>query len=232
MITIDRVTVTYPDGSSTVTALDHASLSVTAGELVAVVGPSGSGKSTLLSVAAGLVSPSHGDVRIGAHSLAAMSVEERTQLRRSSLGVVFQQSNLIPSLTTTEQLTVVEAMTPRRHRRPGHDVRRQAAQLLEAVGMTGHAAKRPHQLSGGQRQRVNIARALMGDPQVLLVDEPTSALDHARGTEILDLLRSLTNDHGTATLLVTHDTDHLSVADAVVTVEDGRLSARSPRAGA
>ncbi|MFJ3336355.1 ABC transporter ATP-binding protein [Streptomyces sp. NPDC086766] len=218
-LVLDDVTLTYPDGDGRLTALDRVALEVPAGTVTAVVGPSGSGKSSLLAVAATLITPDSGRVRVDGASTDELSAAERAVLRRRSIGIVFQQPNLLPSLTALEQLEVMARMDGRRA------AAGRARELLAAVGLADRAHRRPHQLSGGQRQRVNIARALMNEPSVLLVDEPTSALDHERGAAVLDLLARLTRERGTATVLVTHDRAHLQQADAVREMRDGRLTA-------
>lgn len=217
------VTLTYPDGGARLTALDEVSLTVPAGCLTAVIGPSGSGKSSLLAVAATLISPDRGRVVIDGTDTAGLGRAARTALRRTAVGTVFQQPNLLPSLTAAEQLQVMAHLDGR----PARTARSRTRELLAAVGLDGQADRRPHQLSGGQRQRVNIARALMNEPAVLLVDEPTSALDHERGAAVLELLVALTRQRGTATALVTHDPAHLASADAVAEVRDGRLRPRA-----
>ncbi|MFF6773376.1 ABC transporter ATP-binding protein [Streptomyces sp. NPDC012637] len=217
---LEDVTLTYPDGDGRLTALDAVSLEVPAGSLAAVVGPSGSGKSSLLAVAATLVTPDSGRVEVAGTDTGQLSQAQKAGLRRERIGIVFQQPNLLPSLTALEQLQVMAHLSGRKSRA----VRERAAGLLDAVGLAEQAHRRPHQLSGGQRQRVNIARALMNEPSVLLVDEPTSALDHERGAAVMELLAGLTAERGTATVLVTHDRTHLGRADRVVTVRDGRLT--------
>ncbi|MFJ5680087.1 ABC transporter ATP-binding protein [Streptomyces sp. NPDC093097] len=214
------VTLTYPDGDARLTALDAVSLTVPAGTLTAVVGPSGSGKSSLLAVAATLIRPDRGQVVIDGTDTAGLTRAALAALRRTTIGTVFQQPNLLPSLTAAEQLQVMAHLAGR----PPRSARSRARELLAAVGLERQADRRPHQLSGGQRQRVNIARALMNEPAVLLVDEPTSALDHERGAAVLELLTDLTHQRGTATVLVTHDRSHLDAVDAVAEVLDGRLS--------
>ncbi|MFF9909977.1 ABC transporter ATP-binding protein [Streptomyces sp. NPDC013457] len=216
---LDDVTLTYPDGDGRLTALDAVSLAVPAGRVTAVVGPSGSGKSSLLAVAATLVTPDRGRVVVAGTETGALDRSERAALRRERIGIVFQQPNLLPSLTAVEQLQVMAHLSGAKPQA----VRERALALLDAVGLADLAARRPHQLSGGQRQRVNIARALMNEPSVLLVDEPTSALDHERGGAVMDLLVALTRERGTATVLVTHDEGHAGRADDVVRVEDGRV---------
>ncbi|MFJ1705100.1 ABC transporter ATP-binding protein [Kitasatospora sp. NPDC088346] len=214
------VTLSYPDGESRLTALDDVSLTVAPGEFTAVVGPSGSGKSSLLAVAATLQRPDRGEVVVDGLDAGALGDRARTALRRDRLGIVFQQSNLLASLTAVEQLLVLESV---RGGRPSA-ARGRAEELLSSVGLDGpKQRRRPHQLSGGERQRVNIARALFGRPSVLLVDEPTSALDHERGARIVDLLAEVTRTHGTATVMVTHDRELLGRMDRVLRMADGRL---------
>ncbi|WP_101254927.1 ABC transporter ATP-binding protein [Streptomyces barkulensis] len=226
------VTLTYPDGDSRLTALDGVTLEVPGGSITAVVGPSGSGKSSLLAVAATLVTPDRGTVAVDGTTTTGMTRADLAGLRRQKIGIVFQQPNLLPSLTAAEQLQVMARIDGR----PPAKARARALELLDAVGLADRAGRRPHQLSGGQRQRVNIARALMNDPTVLLVDEPTSALDHERGAAVVDLITRLTHRQATATVLVTHDRAHLTAVDRVAEMHDGRLrlpsaarwAARSP----
>ncbi|MFF1794922.1 ABC transporter ATP-binding protein [Kitasatospora sp. NPDC086009] len=217
---LDRVTLTYPDGEGRLTALDDVSLTVPKGSITAVVGPSGSGKSSLLAVAATLTAPDTGRVVVDGVETTGLNRAELTALRRGRIGVVFQQANLLPSLTAAEQLQVMAHLDGRSPR----GALPRALELLAAVGLRDQAARRPHQLSGGQRQRVNIARALMNDPTVLLIDEPTSALDHERGAAVIDLITELTHRRATATVLVTHDRAHLTAVDRVAEVHDGRLT--------
>jgi putative ABC transport system ATP-binding protein len=230
MIRLDDLTLTFEDGDSRLTAVDHVSLTAHAGTVTGITGPSGSGKSSLLAVAATLISPDSGQVRIGDVDATGLDATEAAALRRSEIGIVFQQSNLIPSLTALEQLRVMNELGARGSRKQRSHVAARAVELLDAVGLGDQGGKRPHQLSGGQRQRVNIARALMNDPSALLVDEPTSALDQERGAEIIDLILKLTDELDTATLLVTHDLIHLPRMHAVVQMVDGRLSERMPAA--
>ncbi|MFC1416892.1 ABC transporter ATP-binding protein [Streptacidiphilus cavernicola] len=219
-LTLRDVVLTYPDGDRRLTALDAVSLRAVPGELTAIVGPSGSGKSSLLAVAATLLRPDSGQLVVAGQDTAGLSAKQATALRREQIGIVFQQANLLSSLTALEQLLAVAHL---RGIRPGR-ARARAEQLLASVGLgDGKQHRRPHQLSGGERQRVNIARALFAEPAVLLVDEPTSALDHERGAQIIDLLAGITRERRTATLLVTHDHDLLSRADHLLQLTDGRL---------
>ena len=224
VLNLVNVTLEYPDGEGSLKALDDVNLRLSAGEFLSLVGPSGSGKSSLLAVAATLVRPTAGLVLIGATDAGGLSDADRTSLRRDKVGIIFQQPNLLPSLTALEQLVIGDHLRGRPVREAGH----RAAALLDLVGLTPAAGKRPHQLSGGQRQRVNIARALMGDPAVLLVDEPTAALDRERSEAIVRLLRRVTDEFNVATVMVTHDTGFVPLTDTVASMRDGRLSAPQP----
>lgn len=215
---LDNVTLTYPDGDRRLTALDRVSLVAEPGTMTAIVGPSGSGKSSLLAVAATLITPDSGRVLLGGRDLALLSPGETAKARREEIGIVFQSANLLASLTALEQLLVIDHLAGRNMQA----ARRRARDLLDAVGLSAEADRRPYQLSGGQRQRVTIARGLMNQPSLLLVDEPTSALDSHRGEAVLDLLRSLTTERGTITVMVTHNRDHLGQADQVTEIVDGR----------
>ncbi|UYM05718.1 ABC transporter ATP-binding protein [Solicola gregarius] len=221
-IAIDDATVIYPDGDGTLTALDRVSLTADAGTVTAITGASGSGKSTLLAVASTLLTPTSGTVTIDGRDVTGLSARERTAVRRDTIGIVFQQPSLVPSLTALDQLVATNELGGAK--RPRRTVRDEAAALLDSVGLAGLEHRRPAHLSGGQRQRVNIARALMNDPSVLVVDEPTSALDRERGMQIIELLVGLTRDRGTATLLVTHDDRQLDLTDRVAHITDGALT--------
>ena len=230
MIRLDNINLTFPDGDTRLTAVDHVSLTSHPGTVTGITGPSGSGKSSLLAVAATLIRPDSGKVLIDGIDATTLSPTEATELRRTKIGIVFQQSNLIPSLTAREQLVVMNELGGHRSRRNRPMAETHADALLDAVGLTGQGDKRPHQLSGGQRQRINIARALMNEPSLLLVDEPTSALDQARGTSIINLILHLTDELGTSTLLVTHDVVHLPRMHGVVHLVDGKLTDTLPSA--
>ncbi len=220
-LTLTNVTLQYPDGEGITTALDAVNLTVQAGQMVALVGPSGSGKSSLLAAAATLVRPTHGVIIIDGIDATGLNDKEMTSLRREKIGIIFQQPNLLASLTAVEQLIIADHLRGKSIK----ESRVKATELLDVVGLADSVNKRPHQLSGGQRQRVNIARALMGDPKVLLVDEPTAALDHDRSNSIVRLLRRVTDDFAVATVMVTHDTEFVPLTDAVATMRDGKLTA-------
>ena len=224
-LVLKDVTLEYPDGqNNTVRALDNVSLSAVRGTVTGLAGPSGSGKSSLLAVAATLIPPTSGTVEVNGSDVGGLDDTGRARLRREEIGIVFQQPNLLPSLTAVEQLVAVAHL---RGESTGPAAER-AAELLGIVGLGGQASQRPHQLSGGQRQRVNIARALMGNPSLLLVDEPTAALDHERSASIMKLLREVTEEFNVATILVTHDVEFLPLADVVVRMRDGVLTHPAP----
>ena len=224
------VRLSWPDGQDddgrprVVHALDGVSMEAPAGVLTAVTGPSGSGKSSLLSVVAGLVGASSGQVLIDGRDVVQMTPEQRAEMRRTRVGVVFQQPNLLASLTAREQL-LLTAHIGGQGRRQRREAAQRADELLELLGLEAAAGRRPHQLSGGQQQRVNIGRALMSSPSVMLVDEPTAALDHERSVSVMQMLRDTTRRFGTATVLVTHEAELLEDDDRRLSMVDGRLSA-------
>ena len=220
----ENVSLVLGDGDQQVKALDNVNLEINPGELVIVLGPSGAGKSSLLAVCGGLRTPTGGKILIDGKDINAGSRASLTNIRRESIGFVFQQSNLVPSLTALDQLLLLVHM---RGRRPNAQDRERALKALDEVGMADKAKRRPNDLSGGERQRVGIARAFMMDPKILLVDEPTSMLDRNRGHQIVELLKRECRDHNVATLMVTHDHSILDLADRVVEISDGRLSERS-----
>jgi putative ABC transport system ATP-binding protein len=203
-------------GAGTVRALRGVDLAVHAGELVAVMGPSGSGKSTLLNLAGGLDSPTQGEVYVEGRPLGGLNRQQLAQLRRQYVGYVFQDFNLLPSLTAVENVALpleLDGMGVRA-------ARRQALAALAEVGVTELAPRFPDDMSGGQQQRVAIARALVGRRRLLLADEPTGALDSQTGEAVLRLLRARI-DAGAAGILVTHEARHAAWADRVLFLRDG-----------
>jgi putative ABC transport system ATP-binding protein len=199
-------------------ALDGVTLTVAAGELVAIMGPSGSGKSTLLNLAGGLDSPTSGDVIVEGNRLGGLTRSSLAQLRRRSIGYVFQSLNLIPSLTAVENVMLpreLDGMSTRR-------ARRHAIEALTDVDMADLADRFPDDMSGGQQQRVAIARAIVGARRLVLADEPTGALDSQTGEDVLRMLRARC-DAGAAGVLVTHDARHAGWADRVVFLRDGSV---------
>lgn len=223
MIDLQNLVLTFPDGNTRITAVNNVSLTVPDGTVTGITGPSGSGKSSLLAMASSLILPDSGEVFIDGVKTSSLDMKGNTALRAEKIGIIFQQPNLIPSLTAVEQIYAVAASEgiSRAERKELH---KEAVKLLEVVGLASQQDKRPHQLSGGQKQRINIARALIKKPSALIVDEPTSALDKTRGEEIIDLIMKLTKEYGTATLLVTHDQTHLPLMDEVHIMVDGSFT--------
>ena len=216
---LSGVELTFQDGDQIQYALDNIDVEVARGEVLAVVGPSGAGKSSLLAVAGGLLPPTSGTVEVGGRSLIGLSRRDITKFRRDHVGFVFQSGNLVPALTARDQLRLVATLGGDRSKMRNPD------QLLEAVGLTHRARRRPATMSGGERQRVGIARALMSSPDVLLVDEPTAALDRKNSHDVVRLLAEETHQNGVATILVTHDHEILEHCDSVLEMTDGRLHA-------
>ena len=216
ILLLDNVSRVHGQGETAVRALDGVSLTVHPGELVAVMGPSGSGKSTLLNLAGGLDQPTRGRVVIEGSDVGAMSLHNLASLRRRSLGFVFQDFNLIPSLTAAENVALPLELDGERVRK----ARRIAMDSLETVGIAELADRYPEHMSGGQQQRVAIARALVGNRRLVLADEPTGALDSQTGEDVLRVLRARC-DAGVGGLLVTHEARHAAWADRVVFLRDG-----------
>jgi putative ABC transport system ATP-binding protein len=214
------VTKTYRDARREVPVLRGVSLSVARGEVVALVGPSGSGKTTLLCILGCLLAPTGGRVVIDKQVLDPERPAQLRQIRRRSIGFVFQQFNLFPALTASENVQYALNLKGWRGRR----ARSEAERVLDAVGLGDRKDFQPRDLSGGQRQRVAVARALAGTASVILADEPTGNLDSESGTRVLALFRDLTRSEGRALLIVTHDPLVYAVADRVVTIRDGRLT--------
>jgi putative ABC transport system ATP-binding protein len=216
IVELRDVTRVHGSGAAEVHALRGVSLTVEAGELVAVMGPSGSGKSTLLHLAGGLDAPTAGVVAVEGTDLATLSRAALARLRRRSIGYVFQDFNLIPALTASENVSLPRELDGV----PMRTARADAAKALADVGIDDVADRFPDELSGGQQQRVAIARALVGDRRLVLADEPTGALDSETGESVLRLLRARC-DAGAAGVLVTHEARHAAWADRVVFLRDG-----------
>lgn len=213
---LEDVTRLHGEGPTAVTALAGVTLAVHPGELVAVMGPSGSGKSTLLNLAGALDRATTGRVVIEGHDVGSLDPRGIAELRRRQVGFVFQDYNLIPSLTAVENVALPLELDGRRARR----ARSVAVDALESVGVAELADRYPDEMSGGQQQRAAFARALVGGRRLVLADEPTGALDTHTGEEVLRVLRERC-DAGTAGLLVTHEARHAAWADRVVFLRDG-----------
>jgi putative ABC transport system ATP-binding protein len=217
MIELRDVSKTVMSGSEPLTILHPLSLEIPHGSFLAIVGPSGSGKSTLLGLLAGLDAPTSGSVSIDGVDITKLDEDRLAKLRGEKIGFVFQFFHLIPSLTALENVSVPMEIVGVRDARPN------AQRLLEEVGLTGRAHHYPSQLSGGEQQRVALARALANDPPIVLADEPTGNLDTRNGRHIMDLLRKIHRERGTTIVLVTHDADLASLAEARLVLRDGRV---------
>jgi putative ABC transport system ATP-binding protein len=210
----------YQMGTTSVAALDHVSLGVKEGEFVAIQGTSGSGKSTLLNMLGGLDHPSSGDVLFDSKMLAPLSKREMARYRRFSVGMIFQNFNLITTMTAQENVGLALAFGGLR----GTQRRKRSEELLSRVGLADRLAHRPTELSGGEQQRVAIARALANQPKVLLADEPTGNLDSTRAHELLALLRDMVARDSLTILMVTHDRElATSFADRIILMKDGKV---------
>ncbi|SNY61269.1 ABC transporter ATP-binding protein [Paractinoplanes atraurantiacus] len=209
---------TYEATAGTVTALDGVTVGFEQSTFTAIMGPSGSGKSTLLHCAAGLEQPTSGTVTVDGTVLGELGGNELTRFRRDRIGFVFQDFNLVSSLTAAQNVALPARLAGRRA-----DAAAVTA-VLDGVGLADRAAHRPSELSGGQQQRVAIARALFAQPAVVFADEPTGALDKATSHQILTLMRRMVDEHGRTIVLVTHDPVAAAVADRVLLLVDGRVT--------
>jgi putative ABC transport system ATP-binding protein len=214
------LTKVYRRGASEVRAVDGITFSVRGGEFMAIMGRSGSGKTTLLDLLGCLLRPSGGELEIDGRSVIGASDGELATIRRERIGFVFQEFNLIPTLTAIENV-----MLPLRH----PNGRQEAADLLELVGLGNRASHRPSELSGGEQQRVAIARALVNQPAVILADEPTGELDSSTAETLMTTLRGLNGDRGVTIIIVTHDAGIAGATDRVVRLSDGKVVADEDR---
>ena len=210
----------YQMGTTSVTALDNVSLSLKEGEFVSIQGTSGSGKSTLLNMVGGLDHPTSGEVLFNARALGPLNKREMARYRRFSVGMIFQNFNLIPTMTAEENVGLALAFGGIR----GSQRRQRAEELLGRVGLSDRLTHRPSELSGGEQQRVAIARALANHPKVLLADEPTGNVDSTRAHELLALLREMVDKDSLTILMVTHDRElATSFSDRIILMKDGRV---------
>ena len=218
LIEFEDVCKYYRMGDTTVKAADHISMKIEKGEFVAIVGQSGSGKSTCMNIIGCLDVPTAGSYRLNGREVGNMSGNEQAEVRNEMLGFIFQQYNLLPKLNLLENVEVplIYAGVPRAERR------RRACEALEQVGLGDKLKNKPSQLSGGQQQRVSIARALAGNPAVILADEPTGALDSHTGREVLGMLQEL-HRQGNTVVLITHDNSIAVQAQRIIRLEDGRV---------
>jgi len=217
MIEIKNLTKQVRSGSEVLTIIDDLSLSISAGQFVALTGASGSGKSTLLGLIAGLDSASSGSIRIGKNEVTSMNDDDLSRLRSEKIGFIFQSFHLIPSLTALENIMIPLEIAGL----PSPRVR--ALELLEDVGLNGRGHHFPGELSGGEQQRVAIARALANRPEILLADEPTGNLDSRNGKHVLDLMQEIHSRNKVTVVLVTHDAAISQMAERRISLSDGRI---------
>ncbi|MGQ9572766.1 MAG: ABC transporter ATP-binding protein [Dehalococcoidia bacterium] len=218
------LTKVFGSGDTAVEAVRDVSLSVRAGEFVAIVGPSGSGKTTLLALLGGLLTATRGRVVVGGTEVSGLNEAQRARFRRERVGFVFQGFNLVPYLTAEQNLLVIPSISGKLD----GEARARARQLLRELGIDKRADHLPGELSGGERQRVAIARALMNDPLLVLVDEPTSNLDSERGNEVVRSLAEEVKMRDKIGVMVTHDRRMLAHVDRVLEMADGRLQPPEP----
>ncbi len=219
IIELQKVTRTYRLGSEVIHALNSVSLQINEGEYIAITGASGSGKSTLVNVIGGLDSPNSGTVVVDKHDLSNMHDDKLSVYRNKTIGFVFQSFNLQPNNTIVENVMlplVLSGVKP-------EERKKRATEYLNTVGLGSRLDHRPSQLSSGQQQLTAIARALIGQPKILIADEPTGNLDSLRGQEILEILQKI-NDQGTTLIVVTHDPNTAHLADRILQMSDGRLT--------
>ena len=221
VLSLDKISKTFSSGSRSLEVLKQSSFNARAGESIAVVGPSGSGKTTLLGICAGLDTPTSGEIKLNGVSLGELSEDQRSGVRNRFVGFVFQNFQLLPTLTALENV-----MVPLELRGEG-DVESEAKDLLKKVGLGERVDHYPVQLSGGEQQRVAIARAFINRPRILFADEPTGNLDSDTSHSIVDLLFELNRKSGTTLILVTHDGELASKTDRVLRIDNGKVMEES-----
>ncbi len=217
ILEINNLTKTYGKGDTSVTALDHVSFNMNKGEFVAIIGASGSGKSTLMNLIGGIDHPTSGSVKIDGNEIDNLSESELAIFRRRNIGMIYQFYNLIPTLTTAENVMLPRLLD---HRKPDPD---KLASILETIGLSTRATHLPSELSGGQQQRVSVGRALINDPAFILADEPTGNLDSKASREIIDLLKLANKRNNQTLLIITHDEKIALQADRIITLGDGQI---------
>jgi putative ABC transport system ATP-binding protein len=218
IIQVRGLTKVYHVGDVEVAALRGVDLDIARGEFVAMVGPSGSGKSTIFHILGGLTAPTEGKVTIDGKDLAAMSNAQRTELRKSTVGFVFQKYNLLPTLSAEDNIKIVEYIGGR-----GTEFTPDFWEVLKLLGITDRLKHKPRALSGGQQQRVAIARGIVNKPAILLADEPTGNLDSQNSAAVLGLMKDLNQRTGQTILMITHDLEAASYASRTVHIRDGRI---------
>jgi putative ABC transport system ATP-binding protein len=219
MLELEGVVKRYRGAGEEVRAVDDVSLTLDAGEILAVLGPSGSGKTTLLLLIAALLQPDRGTIRFDGRDLSSLGENEASDYLLKDVGFIYQNFHLMPRVSAIENTSIKLLLGGVGAR----DAQAIARPWLERVGLGNRLDHKPHELSGGERQRIAIARALTGEPKLILADEPTGNLDSVRSEEIVELLRSIAHERGAAVLLVTHDTEAAFLADRHGTLRDGRF---------
>jgi len=213
------VTKVYHEGSVDVTAVDSVSLELHKGEVLLLIGPSGSGKTTLLSMMGCILHPTKGEIKVDGEVVSNLLEDELPKIRKRYFGFVFQAFNLFPSLTAMENIEICLRLKHWKKEK----IRPEALKLLDRVGLHDRTSFYPGDLSGGEKQRVAFARAMVGDPPIILADEPTANLDSKRGMELLGLLKQYSKEFGRAVVVVSHDAKAEAVADRTMVLEDGRI---------
>ncbi len=223
-VIVENVSYFYRTGVSERQVLNDVSLTIDPGEIIILTGPSGSGKTTLITLMGALRATQNGSVKVLGHELLNARESALEKVRRQ-VGYIFQQHNLLDSLTVAQNVAMALQLADRKL--SGKEARKRVEEVLEQVGLEEHIDKAPANLSGGQKQRVGIARALVGNPQLILADEPTASLDREAGRNVVDLIRSLCREQGASVVLVTHDNRILDVADRILHLEDGEIQSMS-----
>ncbi|RDW16732.1 ABC transporter ATP-binding protein [Oceanobacillus chungangensis] len=218
VLELHQVKKSFGSGHKKVDALKETDFIADRGELIAIIGPSGSGKSTFLTIVGGLLSPSSGDVVINGKNLTDLNEKQRSQLRLKEIGFVLQASNLVPFLSVANQMKLLDKV------KKGNMSEMDRNQLYEELGIADLLNKYPSDLSGGQRQRVAIAKALYSNPSIILADEPTASLDSDRAYEVMELLKNVTKQKKTTTIVVTHDIRLVDYCDKIYNMTDGVLT--------
>lgn len=214
IIELKNLTREYQSGSQTIKALNNINLTINEGEFVIILGPSGAGKSTLLNILGGLDQPTQGQIIINNENIEQYNEDQLTQYRAKNIGFIFQFYNLIPNLTSIENIELMKDVTNKEIN---------GTEILESVGLKEHANQFPAQLSGGEQQRVSIARAIAKNPTLLLCDEPTGALDSKTGIKILSLLQEKSKENNTTVIIVTHNSNLAQAADKVIHIKNGEI---------
>ncbi|KHD44852.1 ABC transporter ATP-binding protein [Streptococcus hongkongensis] len=220
VLQLKGITKSFQDGEQEHLILNNLDLTVDKGEFVAILGPSGSGKSTLLSIAGLLLSADSGQVKLADHELSQLKQSQWTKKRNELLGFIFQDHQLLPFMSIKQQLALVAGIKDDRKKK---EIEADIQELLKELDILSCQNKRPNKMSGGQKQRAAIARAFVGNPQLILADEPTASLDATRGREITELIRKEVKAKGKAAVMVTHDQRILDLVDTIYELKDGKL---------